>query len=142
MISPRYLLGKNTASPEIGLYFPALGDKLMLISPRGTMQQQRHETEIKSLQQKCWMALNLYTDLAEACCEIMIQAKSAPLKPDEYSRLMDLRREESQALMDYLQARMRLTTSLSIPTNPVDRGVWLVLNASDDGMNTKQHSSA
>ena len=98
--------------------------------------------DIQVLQRKCWLALNLYTDLAEACCDILIQAESGPLPPERYAKLTELRHQEHKALMEYLQARIRLSAALSVLVDPVDRGVWLALSASVSDRIMKQRSGA
>jgi hypothetical protein len=86
------------------------------------------QLDLKPLQRQCWLALNLYTDLADACCAVLINAEAGPLSASEYARFIELRREESKALAEYLQARIRLMALLSVAADPSDRRVWLALN--------------
>ncbi|MGH9558658.1 MAG: hypothetical protein ACRD30_05410 [Bryobacteraceae bacterium] len=64
------------------------------------------------------MALNLYTDLSEAICALLLSCKSEGLNRKEQARLASLRRAEKAAEQAYLKARGELFTSLSIDPPP------------------------
>jgi hypothetical protein len=97
-------------------------------------------SDLKSFQRKCWLALNLYTDLAEATCAMLINSKSTPLSPSDRAKFIKLRNDESRAMAAYLQARLRLMTLLSVSACSADRGVWLALNAENYEANATPHS--
>jgi hypothetical protein len=84
---------------------------------------------LKLLQKQCWQALSVYTDLAEAACAMLINAQHGPLTPEENARFSRLRKQETESLSRYLQARIRLMAALSVAAGPADRGLWLALNA-------------
>lgn len=87
------------------------------------------DPDLKSLQRQCFLALSIYTDLADAACSMLIHSSHCPLSPEENARFIELRKQETEALSEYLQARIRLMTALSIAAGPADRGLWLALNA-------------
>ena len=84
---------------------------------------------MKTLQRECWVALNVYTDLADAACAALFEAREGPLGPQEYTRFNKLRKQESEALSRYFEARTRLMTALSISLKHSDREMWLAPSA-------------
>jgi hypothetical protein len=87
------------------------------------------EKELKQLQKQCARSLALYTDLAEAVCEILTQSPMAPLSPGDRSRIRNLHRAELVALKNYLAARVRLMTALSLETYPQFRNLHDAITA-------------
>jgi hypothetical protein len=88
-----------------------------------------NESILKPLQRKCWLALSLYTDLAEATCALMIAAKNAPISEEDRAKLTRLRRDENAAQAAYMKARMELMVALSVDSKSADRSEWSVLSA-------------
>lgn len=80
----------------------------------------RSELQLKALQRRCARALRLYTDLAEASCEMICRAERGWLPPRERGKLLRLSRQEIIALNDYLQARTDLVVALSDNLPPAD----------------------
>ena len=83
-----------------------------------------------SLQQKCRHALRIYVDLTEAACELLTHStRGQSLNLEERAALVELRRDERQALAEYLHARMQIAEELSLEVDSIDRELWLVANA-------------
>jgi hypothetical protein len=80
----------------------------------------RNELQLKALQRRCARALRLYTDLAEASCEMICRSERGWLPPRQRARLLRLSRQETIALNDYLQARTNLVAALSDNLPPAD----------------------
>jgi hypothetical protein len=87
------------------------------------------EKVLKRLQRKCWRALVIYTDLAEACCSILISSESAGLSTEDFARLSVLRRAEAGAEAEYLTARRELMNALSVRPIQDDGRAWLAASA-------------
>lgn len=91
----------------------------------------RDEIRLRKLRKKCARALALYTDLAEAICEIMFHSAQAPIPSGDRSRLLKLRRQEMVALKMYLQARLELMNALSLEPIPAYRRILTAVSAPD-----------
>jgi hypothetical protein len=87
------------------------------------------EKVLKRLQRKCWRALVIYTDLAEACCSILISCESKGLCSEDIARFAVLRRAEAGAEADYLGARRELMQALQVQEPKADESAWLAASA-------------
>lgn len=100
------------------------------------------EKLLRRLQKKCWRALVIYTDLAEACCSILLAAESSGLSVAESARLATLRRAEAVAEIDYLNARRELMQALSVRADHADKSTWLAASAKNSVRTSSPHLKA
>ena len=89
------------------------------------------DNELRKLQKQCSRALALYTDYAEAVCEILTGTTTAPLTPSDRARLRTIHRQEMAALRGYLFARLSLMTALSLESIPEFRSFSAAIDAAE-----------
>lgn len=83
---------------------------------------------VKDLQRRCFRALQLQTDLAEASCEMLLHFDVGGLSAQDRRKLTLMRRQEKAAADAYLRARKDLIEALSHTTPPADRRVCRVVS--------------
>ena len=65
------------------------------------------------LQRRCLFTLHVYTDLAEATCEMMGEFSSVPLSSEDRARLAVRCMQEDAARSEYLKARENLVAFIT-----------------------------